>query len=68
MGGFLAMGFASDNQKLKKVPLQLIKDRFKNIEGELHYYNPQIHLASFCLPTFMQKALIKNNSAEKLLY
>ncbi len=56
VGGFMAFGWASDELDYKKIPLQELCKRREGIQGELKYYNPEMHQASFALPDF-----IKNN-------
>lgn len=55
IGGFMALGWASDNEKLQQVSLETLEERVKNIEGEFLYYTPKVHKASFALPAFMIK-------------
>lgn len=57
VGGFMALGFATNNTKLRKIPIRILEDRFKELQGPLHYYNPRIHQAAFALPTYVENAL-----------
>lgn len=57
IGGHMALGWATDNKNLKKISLEELELRIKQINGELQYYTPEIHQASFVLPRFMQKYL-----------
>jgi spermidine synthase len=57
VGGFMAFGWATDGQENRDISLQELEKRFKNIEGELKYYTPAIHKASFVLPKFIENEL-----------
>jgi spermidine synthase len=50
-GGFMAFGWASDRKY--KVSEQTLKKRLENLKGEMKYYTPAIHRASFALPAYM---------------
>ncbi len=55
-GGFMTLGWASDNAKLRGVTLATLMRRFAaaRLKG-LRYYTPEIHRAAFALPAFAQK-------------
>lgn len=53
-GGFMAFGWASDKRDYRDISLQELEERFKNVRGELKYYSPAIHKASFVLPKFIE--------------
>jgi spermidine synthase len=55
VGGFMAMGFASDRDY--QVSEETLKERRSKLGGDLFYYTPAIHKASFALPNFMLKQL-----------
>lgn len=57
-GGFLAMGWATDNTSYRNLTTQEIQERLQGIEGELKYYNAEIHSASFALPNFIKKQFL----------
>jgi len=57
VGGFLAIGWATDKKEYREIPLNVLEERFKNIEGKLKYYTPSVHLSSFALPQFIQDVL-----------
>ncbi len=57
VGGFMAWGWATDKKENREISLEELEKRFKNIEGELKYYTPAIHKASFVLPKFIQNSL-----------
>jgi spermidine synthase len=56
-GGFTALGWASDHKY--SVSKKTLKKRLSNIQGKMHYYTPDIHKASFCLPKYMLDAIPK---------
>lgn len=55
IGGFMALGFATDNETLQQVSVETLEERARSVEGGFLYYNPEIHKASFALPAFMKK-------------
>ncbi len=57
VGGFMALGWATDNQENNDVSVEELEKRLGNIEGELKYYTPALHKASFVLPKFMEDQL-----------
>ncbi|HKY99754.1 MAG TPA: polyamine aminopropyltransferase [Rhabdochlamydiaceae bacterium] len=58
VGGFMAFGWASDSVEYRQLSVEEIARRFSEIEGEMRYYTPAIHKASFALPRFVEKLLI----------
>jgi spermidine synthase len=57
VGGFMAFGWASD--KKYRLSEETLRQRVAKIEGDFLYYCPEIHRASFALPAYMQKALLR---------
>lgn len=57
VGGHMALGWATDNQKARDISIEELMQRMQKIEGEMKYYTPAIHQASFILPQFMQNYL-----------
>lgn len=56
VGGHMALGWASDNEGLASIPLETLEERLqKNALGEFLYYTPEVHRASFALPSFMKQ-------------
>lgn len=53
-GGFWAFGFGSKGPDPRKAP---DPQRVAALSGGFRYYNPQIHTASFVLPTYFVEAL-----------
>ncbi len=54
VGGFMALGWASDNHQLREISLDVLKKRYQALQGDFLYYTPEIHQASFALPAFMK--------------
>lgn len=57
VGGFLAIGWATDGD-YRKVPLEEIEKRLKNVQGQMRYYNPAVHQAAFALPEYVKKLMV----------
>jgi spermidine synthase len=55
VGGFMALGYATDELSYREISLEELNRRLQQIEGELNYYNPEIHRAAFALPNFVKK-------------
>lgn len=54
LGGFMAFGWATDSLSYRQLTMQEIQERLANVEGELKYYNAEIHQAAFALPNFIK--------------
>lgn len=57
VGGFMAFGLATDKKENLDVSVEALEKRLQNIEGELKYYTPALHKASFALPKFIEDAI-----------
>ena len=53
-GGFMTLGWASDDKQPRAVPLAMLKRRFAAARLKTKYYTPEIHRAAFALPQFVQ--------------
>ena len=58
VGGHMALGWATDDKDTRQLSLEELNRRMDQISGEMQYYTPEVHKASFALPQFMQKILI----------
>ncbi|WP_029010774.1 polyamine aminopropyltransferase [Azospirillum halopraeferens] len=56
-GGFMAFGWASDDAALRRPGADALRARYRAAGLETRYYTPDIHVASFALPAFMERAL-----------
>jgi spermidine synthase len=54
-GGFMTLGWATDNKKARAVPAAVIRKRFQAAKLKTKYYTPEIQAACFALPAFVQK-------------
>jgi spermidine synthase len=66
VGGFFAIGWASDDTALWRVPLETIRARFAPTGLDTHYYTPEIHRAAFELPRYILTA-VEEGRAKGLL-
>lgn len=53
-GGLMALGWATDNAKARAVPIAKLRKRAKAARLKTRYYTPEIHVAAFALPRFIQ--------------
>lgn len=62
IGGHMALGWASDNASLRKVPLKVLEDRFEAAGIATRYYTPEVHRAAFALPRFIAETVAAGKS------
>jgi spermidine synthase len=54
VGGHMAMGWASDNRRLRETPVATIAARYRKAGSfRTRYWTPQVHRAAFALPRFI---------------
>ena len=54
VGGHLAMGWASKDEKLRRHPVRTIAARYKEAGSfKTRYWTPEAHVAAFALPRFI---------------
>jgi spermidine synthase len=54
VGGHMAMGWATDNAKLRRASVKTIADRYRKAgRFPTRYWTPEIHVAAFALPRFI---------------
>ncbi|MEM6602652.1 MAG: polyamine aminopropyltransferase [Pseudomonadota bacterium] len=51
--GEMAMGFASD-KNYRKTDIDILKERFARAALKMRYYTPEVHLAAFALPVYIE--------------
>jgi spermidine synthase len=60
VGGHMAMGWASDNPKLRTLPVVSIASRYKKAGSfPTKYWTPEVHVAAFALPRFIAEQVAK---------
>ena len=52
-GGFMALGWGTDNSSLRAVDEATLKARFAAADLGCRYYTPAVHKAAFALPGFI---------------
>lgn len=57
IGGPMAFGFATNNTEALIVDQETLAERFKPLQIETNYYNPEIHKAAFALPNYIKKII-----------
>ena len=56
----MAMGWASDNPKLRTLPVASIAGRYKKAGSfATKYWTPEVHVAAFALPRFIAEQVAK---------
>jgi spermidine synthase len=53
VGGLMALGWASNDESLRMLPVDVLCQRFAAAGFETGYYTPQVHLGAFALPPFV---------------
>jgi spermidine synthase len=53
IGGQMALGWASDDADLRRVPTEDLRRRYAAAGFETDYYTPEVHAASFALPAYI---------------
>jgi len=59
VGGHMAMGWATDNKRLREVPLKTLAERYARAAIATRYWTPEVHKAAFALPRFVLDQLAK---------
>jgi spermidine synthase len=61
VGGHMAMGWATDNKKLRQLPARVIAERYKKAgRFSTKYWTPEVHQAAFALPRFIAEHVAKS--------
>ncbi len=61
-GGHMALGWATDNDALNKIPVEVVKKRFEEANFTTQYYTPEVHIAAFALPKYILDAVKEGKS------
>jgi len=56
---FWSFTIASKNFDFKKIPFENVEKKYKEIKAKFKFYNPEVHRASFAIPNFIIKGLIR---------
>jgi spermidine synthase len=60
IGGHMAMGWATDNSRLRQLPAATIAARYRKAGSfPTKYWTPQVHVAAFALPRFIAETAAK---------
>ena len=60
IGGNMAMGYASDNNRLRTLPAKTIAQRYRKAGAfKTQYWTPEVHVAAFALPRFIAELVAK---------
>jgi spermidine synthase len=60
VGGHMAMGWATDNKRLRATPLATIARRYRKASSfRTRYWTPEIHKAAFALPRFIAELVAR---------
>jgi spermidine synthase len=66
IGGHMAMGFASDNKRLRQLPAKTIAQRYRKVGSfKTMYWTPEVHVASFAQPRFIAEAVAKTGKQKR---
>ena len=60
IGGHMAMGWASDDKRLRQIPVKTLAARYRRAGSfPTGYWTPEVHAAAFALPRFIADAVTK---------
>jgi spermidine synthase len=60
IGGHMALGFATDDKRLRQLPVEAIAQRYRKAGSfKTRYWTPEMHVASFAQPRFIADAVAK---------
>ncbi len=63
VGGHMAMGWATDNKRLRQTPVKTIAARYRKAgKFATQYWTPEVHVAAFALPRFIAEAAEKGKT------
>jgi spermidine synthase len=57
IGGFMALGWASLDPANRQPSRETLAERFTTAKIDTQYYTPDIHLASFAMPAYLQRII-----------
>lgn len=53
-GGFMTLGWATDDVRLRKLPVAKVMAAFKRAKLKTRYYTPELQVGAFALPRFVR--------------
>jgi len=63
IGGHMAMGWATDNPRLRETPLKTVAERYRKAGNfPTKYWTPEVHKAAFALPRFIADLAARSKS------
>jgi spermidine synthase len=62
-GGHMALGWATDDKKLRQIPVKTLAARYRSAGSfSTKYWTPEVHAAAFALPRFIADVVAKAGS------
>ena len=66
VGGHMAMGFASNNKRLRRHPMKTIAQRYRKAGNfTTQYWTPDVHVAAFAQPRFIADVVAKAKAQDR---
>jgi spermidine synthase len=63
IGGHMAIGWATDNTRLRELPVKTIAERYRKAGSfPTKYWTPEVHRAAFALPRFIADLVARSRS------
>ncbi len=60
VGGHMAMGWATDDKRLRRTPAKILADRYRKAGSfPTKYWTPEVHVAAFAHPRFIAEVVAK---------
>ena len=60
VGGHMAMGWATDNKRLRQTPVATVARRYRKAGSfSTRYWTPEVHNAAFALPRFISNIVAR---------
>ena len=57
IGGLMALSWSSGDARNRTVPLKTLEARFRKADIKTRHYTPDVHLAAFAVPRYLQRYL-----------
>jgi spermidine synthase len=66
IGGHMAMGIATDNRQLRRLPVKTIAQRYRKAGSfTTKYWTPEVHVAAFAQPRFIADLVAKGDKSKR---